>query len=216
MVAPRVQSTRLAVCVRGGHQRVRVAGSATPPCRTRRRACGVHRVARWWVVSGRRPPGGMVARRPVREGRPRRVRTRARQLAPPPGMHGIPTARRMACETVHATVREHRHGMQLYETACDVACETACDTDKAGCTTTHGAVQSHALHVSMRPPVARRATPCPTAHECTGRGHRHARDPHKRGAAAASRARAARRARSARRSRSTSSKEGTGLSSCQH
>ena len=38
----------------------------------------------------------------------------------------------------------------------------ATDTDKAGCTTTHGAVQSHASHVSMRPPVARRATPCPT------------------------------------------------------
>ena len=38
MVAPRVQSTPLAVCARGGRQRVRVAGSATPPCRMRR-AC---------------------------------------------------------------------------------------------------------------------------------------------------------------------------------
>ena len=38
MVAPTVQSTLLAVCARGGRQRVRVAGSATPPCRMRR-AC---------------------------------------------------------------------------------------------------------------------------------------------------------------------------------
>ena len=55
----------------------------------------------------------------------------------------------------------------------------ATDTDKAGCTTTHGAVQSHASHVSTRPPVARRATPCLTTRECTGRGHRYARNPHK-------------------------------------
>ena len=41
MVAPRVQSTHPAVCARGGHQRVRVAGSATPPKGTCR-ACKGH------------------------------------------------------------------------------------------------------------------------------------------------------------------------------
>ena len=71
---------------------------------------------------------------------------------------------------LHATVQEHwvRHA-RLHAT----------DTDGAGCTTTHGAVQSHASRVSMRPPVARRATPCLTTSECTGRGHRYARNPHK-------------------------------------
>ena len=52
----------------------------------------------------------------------------ARQLAPPPGSALLGcTKERMWHARLHATVQEHRRGMQLYETACDAACETACD-----------------------------------------------------------------------------------------
>ena len=51
---PRVQSTHPAVCARGGHQRVRVAGSATPPKGTCR-ACKGH--TQGSVICGLDPGG---------------------------------------------------------------------------------------------------------------------------------------------------------------
>ena len=167
-----------------GGQATNGADGAMDMGRTMHRQCGARHARRHATVQRHRQCGARHARRHATD-----------------QQYKAPAVRHMACET--ACDRSTGHGRSAGSTAWHARLH-ATDTDKAGCTTTHGAVQSHASHVSTRPPMARRATPCPTACECTGRGHRYARNPHKRGAAAVSRARGARRARAARRGRSSS------------